>query len=271
MINNEYYLDKDDYSKIQTWSQKFPDKKVSLKEPKIDKSWKKLFDRLFENKKFKKVEEELSEEVESVKNILMYPKPDLVFNAFNLTSFKKLKVVFIGQDPYFDHEVYNKHFIPQAMGLAFSVPIGIKTPSSLKNIYANQKKFGHIKEIPTHGNLEYWAEQGCLMLNTSLTVKDGTCFKNCHQSIWRWFTDEIIEYISENKDNVIFVLWGSHALDKKKLIDEKKHTVIVSSHPSGLSVGKPLKEYSAFNAEDHFGKINKQLKAWKLDEIDWSV
>lgn len=265
-------LTKSSYSKKSSWEKQFPDKKVSFANIPFHKSWDKLFDKLINNKRFEnRTEEGLTEELEENGNIIIHPMPEFVFNAFNLTSLKKLKVVVIGQDPYFDHEDYKKRIVPQAMGLSFSVPIGVKIPSSLRNIYSNLVKYKHIESIPGHGNLESWAEQGCLMLNTSLTVKDGSLNKNCHQFLWSWFTDEVIDYISTNKDNVIFVLWGSHALNKKDLIDVKKHKVIVSSHPSGLSVGKPLKEYPAFNARDHFGEINETLEEWGRKKIDWSI
>jgi uracil-DNA glycosylase len=267
-------LSKSSYSKVPTWKEKFADNKVSLSllDKDFHKSWKELFEKLSNDKRFQnRVERELSEELKDDEKLIMHPPPDYVFNAFKLTTFKKLKVVIIGQDPYFDHETHENRNVSQAMGLSFSVPFGIKVPSSLRNIYANLKKYGHIQNIPEHGNLESWAEQGCLLLNTSLTVKDGTINKNCHQFIWGWFTDEIISYISDNKEHVIFVLWGSHALGKKDLIDTNKHEVIVSSHPSGLSVGKPMKEYPAFNANDHFGKINEKLKEWDRNEIDWNL
>ena len=131
----------------------------------------------------------------------MYPLPDLLFNAFHLTDLHKLSVVLIGQDPYFNcDEELN---CPEAMGLSFSIPIGIKIPSSLQNIFKNLLKFGHIDEIPKHGNLESLALQGCLMLNSSLSVLGGSEYKNCHQYVWKWFTDEIIKYISNRTKNVV--------------------------------------------------------------------
>jgi len=253
-------LDITTYAQVETWQEKFPNGKVDLhSDPNIYKSWKPLFDELFKDERFKTIEHGLSEELKNA-NIKIYPYPDLVFNAFRLTSLKTLKVVFIGQDPYFSSEPFKGQSIPQAMGLSFSVPHGIKIPSSLRNIYINLKKNGHIDEIPCHGNMESKATQGCLMLNSSLTVCDGTASKNCHQHLWNWFTDEIISYISQHKDHVIFVLWGRDAFGKMDLIDQTKHCCIVSSHPSGLSAGKPMGKYPPFNSVDHFGEINKQLR-----------
>lgn len=258
------------YAKLESWNEKFPNGNICLKNVNFHKSWKDMFDKLFQDKRFEnRTEKEISQELQEEKNLIIHPKPDLVFNAFVLTKFKELKVVILGQDPYFDHEMHNENIIPQAMGLSFSVPEGIKIPSSLRNIFSNLKKNKHIENIPEHGNLEHWAKQGVLLLNTSLTVKDGTNNKNCHQFQWSWFTNEIIKYISDNKKNVIFVLWGSNALEKKDLIEESKHKIIISSHPSGLSANKKMKEYPAFNDVDHFGEINKLLDEWEKTKISW--
>jgi uracil-DNA glycosylase len=229
-------LTKSSYSKVKTWKEKFPNNKISLdNKDQYHESWEDMFEILFNDKRFEnRIEKELSEEMEKTENFIMHPKPDYVFHAFKLTSFNKVKVVIIGLDPYFDHEKHNDKIVSQAMGLSFSVPKGIKIPSSLRNIFANLKKYKHIDEIPEHGNLESWAEQGVLLLNTALTVKDGTVSKNCHLFNWSWFTDEIISYISNNKKHVVFVLWGAQAFGKKNLIDEKKHEIIASSQPSGL-------------------------------------
>jgi uracil-DNA glycosylase len=260
------------YSEELQWANYFVDSIVSFDDIPYHKSWNKIFDIIKKDKRLKKlIYDSLSKEIQNNKNIIIHPSPRYLFNAFNLTSLKKLKVIIIGQDPYFDHEIYNNKIVSQAMGLSFSVPIGIKIPSSLKNIYSNLKKFNHIKSQPEHGNLENWASQGCLLLNTSLTVIDGNKNKNCHQSLWSWFTDEIITYISTNKNNVIFVLWGAHALKKSNIINTDKHKLLISSHPSGLSAGNKLGEYPSFNSFDHFGEINKILKDWDKSLIDWNL
>lgn len=264
-------LSKKEYGEYQSWQEKYGKEKVVLDINSVHKSWKDIFNVLHNDKRFSnRIEKELTENLED-ENIIIHPKPDLVFNAFTLTKLKKLKVVILGQDPYFDHEIHDGIIISQAMGLSFSVPKDIKIPSSLKNIYKNLLNYNHIDKMPTHGNLEYWTKQGCLLLNTALTVIDGSNNKNCHKFIWSWFTDEIISYISDNKENVVFVLWGANALEKKTLIDETKHKIIISSHPSGLSAGKPMKEYPSFNENDCFGQINEYLDKFNIKKINWNI
>jgi len=257
--------------KYKSWAEKFPTNKVNL-EPDVNSTWIPLFAKLINNSKYKELENKLSELVKDGKQI--YPYPDLVFSAFKFTPFDKVKVVIIGQDPYFHME----NGIPQAMGLSFSVPFGINVPPSLQNIYKNMKRFGHLNTIPKHGNLQFIAYQGCLFLNTALTVTDGE--KNSHSSMWKWMTDAIIKQISDELVNIIFVLWGGPALSKIQLIDQDKHSVIISSHPSGLSVntqltgasiGKPKTIYSSFEDLDHFGEINKILDKYKKDQIVYGL
>lgn len=250
------------YSELPTWGQKF-NNQVNLKEIKYHKSWDELFNTLLNHENSKKIEQTLSQEKD------IFPKPDLLFNAFYLTPLDTLKVVFIGQDPYFNCETHDNLLTPQAMGLSFSVPVGVNIPSSLSNIFINLKKYNHIKTFPKNGNLEHWATQGCLMLNSSLTVKNND--KNCHQNLWTQFTDYIIKYISDTQTNIIFVLWGSFALQKKQLIDTSKHVILASSHPSGLSANKPLNSYPPFSQTDHFGKINDQLKTFNKTPINFFI
>jgi len=128
-------------------------------------------------------------------------------------------------------------------------------------------KFGVIKKKPKSGNLWLWAVQGCLMLNTILTVEDGK--KEAHAKLWEWFTDYVIQYISMYMKNIVFLLWGSYAYKKINLIDQDKHHVIISSHPSGLSANKPFQQYPAFMHQDHFGKTNEFLKNIGKEPIVW--
>lgn len=257
----------EEYSNDKNWSDVFPDK-IDIRILKYGSSWKKLFEKLFEMKKtVRNINERLTEDLKHGKQI--FPFPNYVFNAFKHTSREELKVVIIGQDCYFDNEYYKGKCCPQAHGLSFSVPIKIKIPSSLNNIYANLLKFNHIEEKPSHGNLENWAKQGVLLLNSALTVPYKE--KEEHLQTWEKFTDRIIKYISKKHKNIVFVLFGSHALKKKELIDEKKHLAIVTSHPSGLSNNKKLGIYPSFNSNDTFGVINKYLNENKIKEIDWNV
>lgn len=264
------FLNKYDYTTIPNWHDKFPNNVINFKKIyhcKKYNGWNKMFDILFKDPRIEEIKNTLEKCIERKDSI--FPFPDLLFNAFYLTDITNLKVVFIGQDPYYTADINNNIVIPQAMGLSFSVPFGVDIPSSLKNIYSNLKKFNVINNIPSHGNLEFWAVQGCLMLNTSLTVLEGDKNKNCHKKIWKWFTDFIIKYISDNCNGVVFVLWGSCALEKAKLIDLNKHDAIVSSHPSGLSCSKKLGTYPSFNEFNHFNIINEKLKYLSKKPIFW--
>jgi len=254
----------------KTWGEKYPDHKVSLKSLPVHSSWNEFMKGEYEQPYFKKLESNLSYCLKKTDGTInIYPYPDLVFKALEITPLEGIKMVCFGQDPYFKNETHNNIMYPQAMGLSFSVPLGIKVPSSLRNIYKNLAKYNHFIEMPTHGNLEFWACQGCLMLNTSLTVQHG--HKNSHAKYWVPFTDELIKYISDKKKNVIFVLWGGPALKKGNLIDARKHKIIISSHPSGLSYTKPLRHYRPFIDQDHFGIINKYLKEHGKQEIVWQL
>lgn len=258
-----------DNYEFPTWGQKFPLHVVALSQIQLDNSWNEFI-------------EENTEHINEIENILsailkksdstatLFPYPDLLFNALNLTPLEHVQVVILGQDPYFNFENTEDHGqIPQAMGLSFSIPKGITVPSSLSNIYKNLLKFDHIKKKPTHGNLESWARQGCLMLNASLTVQHR--HPNSHAKYWKPFTNELIRYINQHCQFIVFVLWGSPALEKLSLIDTDKHAVSISSHPSGLSCANKLRHYSCFNDTDHFGFINSQLENKGMTAIDWNI
>ena len=203
------------YSKERIW-----DKDIEIEELPLDESWNTLFKKLFKDRRFQIIKNKIKQTIEKIPEKL-YPKPDYLFKTFCMVPFENIKVVIIGQDPYFNHISYKDRICPEAYGLSFSVPYGVPVPSSLENIYKNLLKFNHITRIPDHGCLDYWAYQGCLMLNSALTVIEKE--KNCHQNEWKWFTDKIINYISEKKDKVVFVLWGGEAYKKIDLIDLDKH------------------------------------------------
>ena len=187
---------------------------------------------------------------------IIYPPESQVFNAFTCTEFDQVKVVILGQDPY--------HGPHQSHGLSFSVPIGVKIPPSLRNIY---KALAHDFTdfvIPQHGCLQGWADQGVFLLNTVLTVEQGKA--HSHAKIgWETFTDKVIGSINEYSDGVIFLLWGSHAQRKSALIDQKKHYVLNAVHPS------PLSAYRGFFECAHFEKTNIILLKSGRTPINWQV
>jgi uracil-DNA glycosylase len=262
-------LTKEMYSEVERW-QDFYKKGKTMRDIPFHPSWTVMFANIFKSDKFENIDKELKELIAKNRMIKIYPLPSYVFKAFSVTPATNLKVVFIGQDPYFNCEYHHDKHVPQAMGLSFSVPTGVTIPSSLDNIYSNMIKYGHIvgNKKPVSGNLWFWAYQGCLMLNTALTVEDSK--KESHTRMWAWFTDYVIQYISDNMDNVVFVIWGAHAYKKINLIDLDRHHVVISSHPSGLSANKPFQNYPAFMNEDHFGKINQYLTQNGKTKILWN-
>ena len=186
----------------------------------------------------------------------VFPPKEDIFNAFYLTSLKKVKVVIIGQDPY--------HGDNQAHGLGFSVRKDVKIPPSLRNIYKELNSDLGLN-IPLHGYLNKWAEQGVLLLNTILTVQAHEAASHQKKG-WEQFTDEVVRVINRERENVIFVLWGNFAQKKAlKLIDTKKHHIIKSAHPSPLSASR------GFVGSKPFSKINKFIKDNQKKPIDWEI
>ncbi|WP_432772974.1 uracil-DNA glycosylase [Francisella salimarina] len=203
---------------------------------------------------FKKILEFLASETSVGK--IIFPTKENVFSAFKYTELDDLKVVILGQDPY--------HNYNQAHGLAFSVQKGIDVPPSLRNIYKELERSIAEFKIPEHGCLINWAKQGVFLLNTTLTVEAHKA--NSHKDIgWEIFTDAVIQKISNNRANVVFMLWGSHARKKKNLIDDTKHLILESSHPSPLSV------YRGFEGCNHFMKANQYLTSKGLNPVDWKL
>ena len=216
----------------------------------LEKGWKAVLATNFAQPYFKA----LSHTIQAAyQNGPVFPPPKQVFNAFNLCPFDHVKVVILGQDPY--------HGPEQANGLAFSVPDGIKTPPSLKNVYKELQTDLGIK-VRTSGNLEPWATQGVLLLNSTLTVLPGK--PGSHQDLgWETFTDNVIRTLSEEKEHVVFILWGTFARAKASLIDTSKHLVLIAPHPS------PFSAYTGFFGCRHFSQTNSYLKAHHLPEIAW--
>ncbi len=218
----------------------------------IQEQWKELLKEEFSKDYFIKLVDYIKQEKN--KGYTIYPKGKLIFNAFELTPFDKVKVVILGQDPY--------HGVNQAHGLSFSVQDGVTPPSSLKNIYKEIENDLNIK-IGNSGNLEPWAKQGVLLLNSSLTVRASEAAS--HSKIgWEIFTDSIIKILSSKKENLVFLLWGNFAKAKSILIDNKKHLILEAAHPSPLARG-------AFFGCRHFSKCNNYLISKGLSPIDWSI
>lgn len=185
----------------------------------------------------------------------VFPAEVDVFKALNFTPPSRVKVVILGQDPY--------HQIGQAEGLSFSVPKGVKIPASLRNIFKELERDLTIPQ-PTHGHLESWAEQGVLLLNCILTVSEGR--PNSHAKCgWQRFTDAVIQIISEQKNGVVFMLWGSFAQKKAMLIDSRKHFILEAAHPS------PLSAHRGFLGCGHFRTANELLTRNGQGEIDWQL
>ena len=218
---------------------------------KISEQWDELLKTEFNSDSYLSLRDFLKEEYSKH---TVYPSMYDIFNSMKKTAFDQIKVVIIGQDPY--------HEEGQAMGLSFSVPKGIEIPPSLKNIY-KEITMETGETMPNHGDLTGWAEQGVLLLNTVLTVRKGQA--NSHKNKgWENFTDGIIKKISEEKEKVVFLLWGANARSKKALIDRSKHLVLETVHPS------PLSAYNGFFGSGHFVKANEYLKANGKQIIDWS-
>ena len=186
---------------------------------------------------------------------IIYPKKTEIFKAFRNTSYEDTKVVILGQDPY--------HEKNQAEGLAFSVKIGVQKPPSLNNIFKElHDDLGY--SIPKNGSLEKWSREGVLLLNTVLTVEASKAAS--HKDIgWETFTDAVISKLNEKNTPIVFILWGSFARSKKKLITNKTHYVVESAHPS------PLSAYNGFFGSKPFSKTNSFLKSKGLKEIDWEI
>ena len=218
----------------------------------LKNDWKDLLDDEFNKEYYQTLRKFL---ITEYKTKIIYPDKYDIFNALHFTPYKDIKVVILGQDPY--------HGPGQAHGLSFSVNPGIKIPPSLLNIYKElNSDLGCY--IPNNGYLKKWADQGVLLLNTSLTVRAGVA--NSHKNIgWEVFTDKIISLVNEKEDPVVFLLWGNNAIKKKNLITNKKHLILTSVHPSPLSASR------GFFGSKPFSKINNFLISVNKKAIDWQI
>ena len=217
----------------------------------IHPSWKKVLQSEFESPYFQSLISFVKDEYNKT---LCFPPGSLIFNAFDKCPFDKVKVVILGQDPY--------HGLGQANGLCFSVPVGITFPPSLQNIFKEIKNDLNYP-IPKSGNLQHWASQGVFLLNATLTVRAHQA--GSHQKKgWETFTDRVIQYLSQEKEGIVFLLWGGFARQKVKFINSQKHMVITSGHPSPLSANRGF-----WFGNKHFSQCNDYLKGRGVTEIQW--
>ena len=224
---------------------------INLDAVRIESGWKEALREEFLSEYFAKIKENL---LAAKAREIVYPPGNLIFNAFNLTPFERVRAVILGQDPY--------HSAHQAMGLSFSVPHGVRIPPSLVNIYKEIKSDLGISE-PASGDLSYWAKQGVLLLNASLSV--GANRANSHSGFgWQIFTDAVIKILSARRQSLVFMLWGNFAKAKSTLIDAQKHLILTAARPSPLAGG-------AFFGCRHFSRCNEYLHAHGLGEIDWDL
>lgn len=218
----------------------------------FENSWQGLLEPEFEKDYYQNLRSFL---IDEYKKGTVYPRMEDIYNALHYTDYEDIKVVLLGQDPY--------HGPNQANGFAFSVQEGVRIPPSLLNIYKElNADLGY--KIPNHGNLKKWADEGVLLLNTSLTVRGGEA--NSHSGRgWEILTDRIIGLTNERKDPIVFILWGANARSKKKFIDQSRHLVVESVHPS------PLSSYRGFFGSKPFSKTNDFLEKVGKKAIDWRI
>ncbi|ETT87264.1 uracil-DNA glycosylase [Viridibacillus sp. FSL R5-0477] len=218
----------------------------------LDNDWQRVLSTEFNQPYFLQLQDFLENEYATRTN---YPPKAEIWNAFRYTPYNDVKVVILGQDPY--------HGAGQAHGLSFSVKRGVKHPPSLKNMLKEMESdLGF--PIPLDGTLTKWAEQGVLMLNTVLTVREGQAHSHKKQG-WEQFTDTVIQKLSDREQPIIFVLWGKPAQQKKRLIDTSRHAIIEAPHPS------PLSSYRGFFGSKPYSKINAQLREWGVSPIDFDL
>ncbi len=224
-----------------------------MQKPDIHQSWKNVLKDEFNSEYMINLSNFLNKQISEGKTI--HPRGGLIFKAFELTPFHKVKVVIIGQDPY--------HGKNQANGMSFSVSRGTKIPPSLKNIFKELYK-DLDKPQPLHGDLKFWAEQGVLLLNSCLTVEHGK--PGSHKNVgWEKFTDTIITELNERRINLVFILWGALSRLKGASICRKKHLIIESSHPS------PFSADNGFFGSRPFSRTNEYLKSKSISQIDWAL
>ncbi|MGM0519766.1 MAG: uracil-DNA glycosylase [Campylobacterota bacterium] len=214
-------------------------------------TWNDFFKQEKDKEYFKILEQKVNEAYDKT---TVFPPKEKIYNAFELTPFEDTTVVLLGQDPY--------HGVNQAQGLAFSTPSDIKNPPSMKNMLKEINSDLNKESKCEDGDLTPWAKDGVLLINAILTVQEAKA-KSHHKMGWEIFTDNLIRFISNYKENVVFILWGTNAIKKEKLIDKQKHFILKGVHPS------PLSAYRGFFGCKHFSKTNEILKRLNKKQIDW--
>lgn len=273
-ISDYIFASVNNYS-FKSWKQCFPNDTVTLRSLIFNPEWDDFFDVIEKKPYFKRIETILSDHLKRNEETIV-PHAELVFNSFNILSPKKIKVVIVGQDPYPNAAKINGKHIPQAMGFSFSVPFGYPQPPSLEKIYANLVEFGHFKKIPDGGCLAGWILQGMFMINASLTT--FFCKRNAHRELWKNFTYDLLAYLNNKCNNLVFLVWGADAHNTCINIDPYRHHVITSSHPSPLGFHQRLSgktygkvnnpaSYPPFKSTDHFGRMNSYLLSVGKKEI----
>jgi uracil-DNA glycosylase len=222
--------------------------------PQLEESWKEVLHEEFEKDYMIQLRTFLKKAKAEGK--ILYPSGKDIFNAFRHTPFDKVKVVVLGQDPY--------HGPGQAHGLSFSVQKGVHFPPSLQNIFKELSSEYKDFKNPPHGDLSQWADQGVLLLNATLTVEASLAGSH-HKQGWEIFTDRVIQLLSEKRNGIVFLLWGRFAQSKATLIDQNRHFVLTSAHPS------PFSAHSGFFGNNHFKKTNEILEREGKTKIDWQI
>lgn len=280
IVTDYLFANANDYH-FKSWEKTFPDSQVKLRSLLLNPAWNQFFDIIQRKPYFKNMEKILSDYLKKKEHTIL-PHAELVFNSFNVLSPNKIKVVILGQDPYIGINKINNQGIPQAMGFSFSVPLNYPKPVSLTNIYQNLVDFGHAEKKPESGCLATWIMQGCFLINSAFTTFLGK--SNAHKDLWMEFTKDLLKYLNDKCNHLVFLAWGGNAHRLCLLIDPEKHRIITSSHPSsmqnaymnqlsGLSYGKERKQvvYPSFKSLDHFGRTNEYLKSIGKTPIIWDL
>lgn len=226
---------------------------IDLEKVRLEKGWKTVLQNELLSPYFADIKSKILEE--RAQGVAIFPPAPLIFHAFDATPFDKVRAVILGQDPY--------HQKGQAMGLSFSVPDGVRIPPSLRNIYQELSDEYPDFISPHSGDLSHWAQQGVLLLNATLTVREGQAASHSHWG-WQRFTDAAIQALSNQQEHIVFMLWGNFAKAKASLIDGRKHCILTAAHPSPLARG-------AFFGCNHFRLCNDYLTSHSKTPIDWQL